>query len=59
VNDMTPEQAHYYNLAITHALREYPKGRGAIQGLQKRIEVTVEHVGRSTVQDWKVVDTPD
>jgi len=56
---MTPEQAHYYNLAISHALREYPKGRGAIQGLQKRIEVTVEHVGRSTVQDWKVVDTPD
>lgn len=53
---MTPEQAHYYNLAISHALREYPKGRGAIQGLQKRIGITVTNVGRSTIQDVKVID---
>lgn len=48
--------AHVYNQAIEDALKEYKNGRGAIAALKKKFVVTVEHEGRSTKQEVKVVD---
>lgn len=48
--------AHVYNQAIEDALKEYKNGRGAIAALKKKFVVTVEHEGRSTKQEVKVVE---
>ena len=53
---MTPAQALIYNQAIKDAIAQYPHGIGAIKSLTKRITVTVEHVGRSTIQEVEVED---
>lgn len=53
---MTPAQAIIYNQAIKDAVSQYHNGIGAIKSLTKRITVTVEHVGRSTIQEVEVED---
>ena len=53
---MTPEHAATWNRAILAAINQYPNGIGAIKSLQKRVIVTVEHIGRSTKQEVAVED---
>ena len=53
---MTSAQALIYNQAIKDAVAQYPNGIGAIKALTKRITVTVEHQGRSTIQEVQVED---
>lgn len=56
---MTPEHATTWNRAILAAIRQYPNGIGAIKSLQKRVIVTVEHIGTTTKQEVKVEDSRD
>ncbi len=50
------QAAIIYNQAIEDALRKYKNGYAAIAALKKKFVVTVEHEGRSTKQEVKVVD---
>lgn len=53
---MNVEAATIWNLAIEAAVKEYPKGIGAIQELKKKFIITVDHIGTTSRQEVVIKD---